>query len=61
MRKITLENQHGIYTIEVKEGIEYIGDYVEQLIIPVLISAGFSTETVNDYLGREEEEEDASL
>jgi len=51
MRKIELTNEDGKYTIEIEEDIEFIGDYIDYLVRPVLLAAGFQQDNVNEFLG----------
>ena len=48
--KITLEDEHGKYTIEREVSYATIHSYFEDLIIPVLRAAGFSQEVIDKYL-----------
>jgi hypothetical protein len=48
-KKITMSNRHGVYTIEPANCGDHISDYIDQLIIPVLLAAGFQKETVEEY------------
>jgi hypothetical protein len=51
MRKIELTDNNGIYTIEVDDSFESIEDYIDFLVRPVLLAAGFSEKLVAEYLG----------
>lgn len=51
MRKIELTNEDGTQTIEIAEDIQYLGDYIDFLVRPVLLAAGFSNELIKDYIG----------
>ena len=51
MRKIELTDSNGKYTIEVDDDFESIGEYIDFLVRPVLLAAGFSNELVKDYIG----------
>lgn len=46
MRKIELTDNNGIYTIEVDDSFESIEDYIDFLVRPVLLAAGFSEKLV---------------
>lgn len=48
--KITLENQYGTFTVETKEHEITLVEVFENLIIPVLLSAGYHNESIKDYL-----------
>ena len=50
MRKITLEDAHGTYSIETVDEPVTIDEIFETLIIPALLAAGFNIETINDFL-----------
>ena len=50
MRKITLEDEHGTYSIETVDEPVTIDQIFETLIIPALLAAGFGEGTINDYL-----------
>ena len=48
--KIKLENENGTYTVKNAEDLPHISEYFNQLIIPVLLAAGFSSKTIKDAL-----------
>ena len=50
MRKITLEDEYGTYSVETTQDPVTIDQIFEGLIIPVLLAAGFGEGTINDYL-----------
>jgi len=47
---IKIENEVGIYTIESKETSSHINEYFNQLIIPVLLAAGFAPRTIKEAM-----------
>ena len=47
--KIILTDNNGTYSIE-RETCETLHDVFEDLIIPVLNAAGFTTEAINRYM-----------
>lgn len=51
--KITLENQYGTYSIEAKQPTKTIQEVRENLLIPVLLAAGFGEKTVNELFFEE--------
>ena len=51
--KITLKNEYGVYSIEVKKEDMNIDEMFSDLIVPVLVASGYSQETVDRYLGEE--------
>lgn len=51
MSKITFEDEHGVYAVEVrKEGMTIVA-VIDDLIKPVLLAAGYHPENVADTLG----------
>ena len=54
MRKITLEDEHGTYSIELTDDLATLSAVVSDLIIPVLLAAGYQPETIKDCIGGEE-------
>jgi hypothetical protein len=48
--KIELQNEHGAYTIELKEEVIVLDDYIQLLIIPLLLAAGFQQRTIEEYM-----------
>ena len=52
--KITYENEYGTYSIEIPDGNLTISQMMEDLVIPVLLAAGYSKEVIDDYIGKEE-------
>ena len=50
MKKITLEDEYGVYAIETTQCPVTIGQIFDTLIIPALLAAGFSDGTINDFL-----------
>lgn len=46
MTKITLENQYGKYSAEIVKEDMAMDVVLEELIIPVLMAAGFGDETI---------------
>lgn len=53
MVKLTLENQHGRYSIELPGGMPSLPDLLSDMVIPLLLAAGFSSETIEDYIAVE--------
>ena len=53
MTKITLENKYGVFSVEYKSELNNINDLFENLVEPVLLSAGYSKELINDYFENE--------
>lgn len=51
---ITLENEHGTYTISVNKTDMTIYEVMGELVENVLLAAGYHTNTVNEVLGRNE-------
>jgi hypothetical protein len=47
---VTLENQYHKINIEVPETDLDAGDFVNQLLRPLMLAAGYSESTVNDYI-----------
>lgn len=47
---ITIENQYGRYQVAVKRGDLSITDIMNDCVIPVLIAAGYSEQTLKDLL-----------
>jgi hypothetical protein len=50
MTSITLQNEYGTYQIMVPKNLEHIGEYVDDLIVPVLLAAGFHQKLIDEYL-----------
>lgn len=55
MSKISLTNEYGAYTIEVPDCGESLSAYFDSLVVPVLLAAGFSRESINAYMDNEPE------
>lgn len=55
MTKITLENEDGVYSIEVTKECVTMTDIVEDLLIPLLSAAGFHQDMVRRTLTGEQE------
>lgn len=51
--KIKLENENGTYIIKTTEDFMHINEYFNQLIIPVLQAAGFSSKTIKQGLAED--------
>jgi hypothetical protein len=51
--KITLKNDNGTYTVKSQEEFAHITEYFNQLIIPVLQAAGFSSKTIKQGLDKD--------
>lgn len=49
---ITFTDYNGTYRIERPCG-EQIGSVIEELVVPVLLAAGYSRENIEEYLGGE--------
>lgn len=50
---ITLENCYGEYSIKLNESDLDIHETMDRLIKPLLVAAGFSEQTVDEYFGME--------
>ena len=50
MTKITLEDQYGKYTVEVKQDDMPLDDLIEHLVRPLLIVTGYNEETIKKHL-----------
>lgn len=55
MPKLTLDTGTHKFSAESKAEIVTIGEYVETLIVPLLLAAGFSQGQVTDYFESGEE------
>ena len=55
MSKISLTDENGTYTIEVPDCGESLSAYFDSLVVPVLLAAGFSRESINAYMDNEPE------
>ena len=49
--RITLENENGTYSIEVRQEQMNLVDTFEDLVVPVLLACGYSQEIIDEYLG----------
>lgn len=47
--KLTLENEYGIYAVEVNKSNMEISDVFETLIAPILLAAGYSTDNIKEW------------
>jgi hypothetical protein len=59
--KITLENENGIYSVELKEAPIHIDDIKEDVLKPLLYVIGFQPETVARLFGELEYKVEANL
>lgn len=50
---LTLENEHGTYTISVNKTDMPIYEVMDELVEKVLLAAGYHCNVVNEALGRE--------
>jgi len=50
MSKISLTDEYGTYTIDCFDELSTLTDMFERLVIPVLVAAGFSRESINAYM-----------
>lgn len=50
---LTLENEYGTYTISVNKQDMSIDEVVDELVVKVLLAAGYHIEIINEVLGRE--------
>lgn len=50
MTKLTLENENGEYSIAIKEEEINLYNVFQHLIIPILLSAGYSADSINEQL-----------
>jgi hypothetical protein len=48
--KITLTDTNGTYTIEIDKEFVHMEEYIELLIKPVLLAAGFHPDTIKKYI-----------
>jgi hypothetical protein len=48
--KLTLENENGIVSVEVRQSEMTLTDTVRDVIVPVLLAAGYSQATIDDCL-----------
>lgn len=48
--KITLENEHGTYSVEIRNTELTINALVRDVVKPVLLAAGYSESLVDEYL-----------
>ncbi len=48
--KITLENEHGSFSVELSRDSMSLSDAVEYLVEPLLIAAGYDAESVREAL-----------
>lgn len=51
---LTLENEHGTYTISVNKTNMTIYEVMDELVENVLLAAGYHIEIINEVLGRNE-------
>jgi len=49
--RLTLENQYGVYSVASRDSVEHINDFVDTLIVPLLLSAGYHKDTIDEALG----------
>jgi hypothetical protein len=54
---MTLETPDGTYSIMVGYHGMAVGELVNEIVIPLLLAAGYQRESINDALGIEEEVE----
>ena len=50
MSKITLENQYGEYSVSTKKEDLHIAEMFDDLVIPVLLAAGYHQGSIDEYL-----------
>ena len=48
--RITLENENGTYSIEVKRERMNLVDAFEDLVVPLLLACGYSQQIIDEYL-----------
>ena len=48
---LELRNEFGRYTVELQKQEMNIGDVFEDLVMPVLLAAGYSQTVIESYLG----------
>ena len=48
MTKLTLENCYGVYSVEIPEEDFTVEDVVDELMVPVLLSAGYSRNGIDE-------------
>lgn len=51
--KLTLENDYGTYSVGINKQDLTIGSMFEDLVIPVLLAAGYQQESIDNCLGEE--------
>ena len=49
MTRITLENEHGKYIVEIKKESITLESVMDDLIQPVLLAAGYHESTIENY------------
>jgi len=52
--KVTLENEHGTYSVEVKDIELTIDELIRNVIKPAILAAGYSEKLVNEHLVTDE-------
>jgi CRISPR/Cas system CMR subunit Cmr6 (Cas7 group RAMP superfamily) len=47
---ITLTNEYGAYTVESYQSCEHISEVIDNLVVPVLLAAGWGKKSITDYI-----------
>lgn len=50
MTKITLETEHGAYSVEIDDEDMSVNDVFSRLMIPVMLSAGYDEYSIKEQL-----------
>lgn len=50
MTKITLETNYGIYSISLPQDDMDMGNLMDNLIVPLILSAGYAEDTIKQYV-----------
>lgn len=56
MTKLTLKNRYGRYQIELDREDLTFDELFEELVRPLMLAAGYTEHTIDEYLGADEEE-----
>ena len=48
--EITLRNKYGEYTIRVPQGDMLIGELFDDVVVPVMLAAGYQRESLDNWL-----------
>ena len=47
--RLVLENENGRYSIEIKKEMITISEFFDELVVPILLAAGYSEKLIQDY------------